>query len=139
MASDSRQRAEATVVRFTQAFSDTLSRGKFTDEIQFDLETFREDRLFLNQLRGEGTERFNSFSNEYYVSYQYSQQVWLLIGGQKALAKILEDPATLNAADGPKRLQTVFKELGVEPMKPIEEILCKLRNAELSVGQSSAP
>lgn len=89
------------------------------------METFREDKLLLDELRGRGTERADGFANESYVSYQYTGQVWHLMWGQKALAKILEDPATLNAADGPKRLQTVFKELGVEPMKPIEEISCE--------------
>lgn len=125
MASDSRQRAEATVVRFTQAFSDALSRDKFPDDIRNDLETFREDQLLLDKLRGSGSVNVDGFTHESYISYRYSGQVWYLIAGQKALAKILENPTTLVAVDGPKRLQAVFSDLGVEPMKPVQEISCK--------------
>jgi hypothetical protein len=108
-------------VRFTESFWDSVRKGHFPDEVHIGLKSFEEDKPLLCNLRGSGTRRYDSFAKESYVSYEYNERAWLLVAGEKELRRILQNPARLADKDGVRRLQIVFKELGVEPLRPFIE------------------
>lgn len=118
MTSGTEQPAGAHYVRFTDSFWDSVQKGHFADDVRNGLRSFEDDQPLLCNLRGSGTWRYDSYAKESYLSYDYDERAWLLVSGQKELRRILENPARLAAKDGARRLQTVFKDLGVEPLRP---------------------